>query len=340
MFPHSRLHESVLILSLVVAGAACTNDDTVGGTDAATTSDSGMLPAEGSTPVTDAAVPDAGGIDVAVPDAGGIDVAQPDAAVPEAGGTDAAQPDAAMIDASQPDVAAPDAAQPDAAVSDAQSDQDAFNPGAATAVALNASNTSTYNLANGQWKVFYFDAVAGQTYSISELGGIVHGYVSTSPSVSPTTHDLETDANGRLAFVAPATARYYIAIAVSGGGASGSFQVADGGQLLALGANAATLAAPTGDDYHFFHVPITAGSSYSLTVSGTATSSVGLGISPRAERASNGQFSYPLLGQSGPLPLDAAIPAASVAESYSGFYYFFVRISAPVTLTISVTKNP
>jgi hypothetical protein len=335
VFPYPRLHESVLILVLVAAGAACTNDDTLGSADAAadaavtpdaaTTSDGGIPPAEAAAPGTDAAVPEAGG----------TDAAQPDATAP-----DASQADAAVSDASQSDVAAPDASQSDAAVSDAQSDQDAFNPGPATAVQVNASNTSTYNLANGQWKVFYFDAVAGQTYSISELGGIVHGYVSTSPSVSPTTHDLETDANGRLAFVAPATVRYYIAIAVSGGGASGSFQVADGGQLLGLGANAATLAAPTGDDYHFFRFPIAAGSSYSLTVTGTATSSVGLGISPRAERASNGQFSYPLMGQSGPLPIDAAIPVTSVADSYSGYYYLFLRISAAITPTITVTKNP
>ena len=36
------------------------------------------------------------------------------------------------------------------------------------------------------WKIFYFDAVAGQVYAVSGLSGITHGYVSTSPSVSPS----------------------------------------------------------------------------------------------------------------------------------------------------------
>src|ERR1039457_2710974 len=57
-------------------------------------------------------------------------------------------------------------------------------------------------------------------------------------------------------FDAAATQRYYIAVAVSGGGVSGSFQVADGGTKIALGSPPLALTAPDGDNTYFFRFPI------------------------------------------------------------------------------------
>jgi hypothetical protein len=216
---------------------------------------------------------------------------------------------------------------------------DGFSPGLATPIVVNSANTGVYSLADGTWKVFTFDATLGQIYCISELDGIVHGYVSSSPAVSPTNYEYATNADGNLAFRATNTPRLYIAVAASGGGVSGSFQVADGGQLLALGANTVTLAAPDSDNYTFFRFPISAGHSYNVSVTGTATSSVGIGLSPLAERASNGQFSAPLRGVSGPLPFNEAIPDTSVALSYSGYYYLFLRFSSAMTVTVTITQT-
>jgi len=217
---------------------------------------------------------------------------------------------------------------------------DGFSPGPATPIVVNSANTGVYSLGDGTWKVFYFDAAAGQLYCISDLSGIVHGYVSTSPAVSPTFYQYTTSADGTLAFTAATAQRYYIAVGVSGGGASGSFQVADGGQLLNIGANTVTLAAIDGDNTYFFRFPVSAGQSYSLSAAGQATTSVGLGLSPRAERASNGQFSVFLRSISGPLPFnDEIIPDTSVALSYSGYYFFFLHVYQAVTLTVTLTQT-
>jgi len=216
-----------------------------------------------------------------------------------------------------------------------------FSPGPATPIVINSSNTGVYSLGDGTWEVFYFDAVAGQLYCISDLSGIVRGYVSTSPSVSPTLYQYATTGvDGTLAFTAATAQRYYIAVGVSGGWASGRFQVADGGALLSIGANTVTLAAPGGESTTFFRFPVSAGHSYSLSVTGQATTSVGLGLSPRAERASNGQFSAPLRGVSGPLPFsDEIIPDTSVALSYSGYYFLFLRVYEAMTVTVTLTQT-
>lgn len=113
-----------------------------------------------------------------------------------------------------------------------------------------------------------------------------------------------------------------------------------GGQLLALGANTVTLPAPTADNYYFFRFPVSAGHSYSLSATGPTTTSVDLGLSPHAERASNGQFSLPLRGVSGPLPFtDEAIPDTSVALSYSDYYFFFLRVSSAMTVTVTLAQT-
>ena len=123
----------------------------------------------------------------------------------------------------------------------------AFQPGPATGIVVNSGNTAQYNLGDGTWKVFFFDAVAGQIYVVSELSGIVRGYLSTSLSVSPTNYQIATDlSSGALLLTAPTSQRYYLAVAVSGGGASGSFQVADGGQPIALGSTVLLAGSATG----------------------------------------------------------------------------------------------
>jgi hypothetical protein len=216
---------------------------------------------------------------------------------------------------------------------------DAFDPGPVVPVVVNSSNTATYNLANGTWKVFSFPATAGQIYAISGLpGGIVHGYLGTMAAVSPTNFTKETDSNGDLIFTATASQTYYLAVGVSGGGANGSFQVADGGQLLIVGANSVTLTAPTLDDYYFFRFPISAGKGYRIQVASTGTASVGLGVSPRADRSSGGQLSTPAWSTSGGLPLDDTISSTSVALSISGFYYLYVNVHADMSLTITLTE--
>jgi len=257
--------------------------------------------------------------------------------------TDGATSEVGDLDslASNPDGGAP-ALDSGTAVSDGALDvaPDGFVPAPAVPIVVNSGDTGVYNQADGTWKVFYFDAVAGQLYCISDLSGAVRGYVGTSPAVSPESYQFVTGAEGTLAFTATAAQRYYIAVAASGGGQSGYFQVADGGQLLALGANALTLAAPNLDDTYFFRFPISAGHGYSITATGPSTPAVGLSVSAFAERASNGQFSKGLWSTSGPLPItNEAIPATSVDQSYSGFYYFFIRVTAAMSLTVTLVQT-
>ena len=216
----------------------------------------------------------------------------------------------------------------------------AFVPGPATAALVNAGSAGQFNLADGTWKVFYFDAVAGQVYAVSGLSGITRGYVSTSPSVSPSNYQFVTNTDGNLSFTAPATQRYYIAAAVSGGGASGSFQVADGGTLIALGSTVLALTAPDGDNTYFYRFPITAGHGYTFTATGPSQSEVEIAVSPRAERSSNGQLSYSIWGVGGSLPFTGYdIPVAAVATSYSGFCFFYINVTAAITVTVTIAES-
>jgi hypothetical protein len=233
---------------------------------------------------------------------------------------------------------------------DAPSDVDAgpaeiadagFVPGPATAALVNAGMAGQFSLADGTWKIFYFDAVAGQVYAVSGLSGITRGYVSTSPSVSPSNYQFVTNADGNLSFTAAAAQRYYIAAAVSGGGASGSFQVADGGTLVALGSTVVALTAPDGDNSYFYRFPITAGHGYTFAATGPSQPSVKIAVGPRAERSSNGQLSGSIWGVGGSLPFTGYdIPAVSVATSYSGFYFFYINVTTAMTITVTIAEAP
>jgi hypothetical protein len=278
------------------------------------------------------------------------DTAKADAApvANEAGAVDAGQGVDGTLDGQlRPDDAvalsdgAKDAGDGQAPGSDGAADAtaDTFDPGPIVPIVVNSVPSGQFNLGDGKWQVFSFDGEANQVYSLSELSGIVSGYVSTSPTVSSTNYQFKTNTAGNLSFVAPAAQKYYLAVAIKGGGASGSFQVADGGRLLALGATTLTLTAPTGDDYYFFHFPITAGHAYSVTMAAPGQSSVRTAVSARAERSSIGQFSYALQGIGGGLPITHDIPATSVAESYSGFYYFFISVSQTMTVTFTLTQT-
>ena len=214
-----------------------------------------------------------------------------------------------------------------------------FVPGPATAALVNAGSAGQFNLPDGTWKVFYFDAVAGQVYAVSGLSGIVHGYVSTSASVSPSNYQYVTNTDGNLSFTAAAAQRYYIAVAVSGGGVSGSFQVADGGSLVALGSTVLALTAPDGDNTYFYRFPITTGHGYTFAATGPSQPSVKIAVAPRAERSSNGQLSYSIWGVGGSLPFTGYdIPAVSVATSYSGFYFFYINVTTAMTITVTITE--
>jgi hypothetical protein len=217
----------------------------------------------------------------------------------------------------------------------------AFLPGPATAIVVNSGNTAQFGVSDGTWQLFTFDAVANQIYAVSGLSGLATGYVGTSASVSPTSYQYKTNADGVLAFTTSAAGRYYIAVASSGGGVTGSFQVADGGTLLALGSTALSLAAPDGDNTYFYRFPISAGRGYMLNATGPSQPNVGLAVSARAERSNNGQFSYSAWGVGGSLPFtNEEIPAASVAESYSGYYYFYINVKGAIALTVTITPSP
>jgi hypothetical protein len=215
-----------------------------------------------------------------------------------------------------------------------------FVPGPATAAVVNGGTAGEFSLSDGTWKVFYFDAVAGQVYAVSGLSGIVHGYVSTSSSVSPSNYQFVTNADGNLSFAAPAAQRYYIAVAVSGGWVSGSFQVADGGTLIGLGSTPLALTAPDGDNTYFFRFPVATGHGYTFIATGPSQPSVEIAVSPRAERSSNGQLSYSIWGVGGSLPFTGYdIPAAAVATSYSGFCFFYINVTAAMTVTVTIAES-
>jgi hypothetical protein len=216
----------------------------------------------------------------------------------------------------------------------------AFQPGPAVPVLVNSSNTATFNLANGTWKLYYFETQAAQLYVVSGLAGITRGYLGTSPSVSPDSYDKATDPeSGVLYFTAPTAQRYYLAVGVIGGGASGSFQVADGGRLLSLGSTTLSLTpADAGDAYEVFRFPITAGHGYTIDMTGPSQPNIGLSTAKRPERSTVGEFSYADGGTMGSLPITVEIKAANVALSSSGFYYLNMRVVAPITFTIAITQ--
>jgi hypothetical protein len=96
-----------------------------------------------------------------------------------------------------------------------------------------------------------------------------------------------------------------------------------------------------GNSTYFYRFPITAGHGYVLDAQGPSQPNVGIAVSPRAERSSNGQFSYAAWGVSGSLPYaNQEITAAAVAQSYSGFCYFYVNVRGAIALTVTITQSP
>ena len=216
-----------------------------------------------------------------------------------------------------------------------------FDPGPVVPIEVNSGATGEFSLADGQWKVFSFPAEAGQVYSISPLAPILHGYVGSTPSVSPSSFDLQTPESGMLAFEAGATGTKYVAVGVTGGGASGYFQVSDGGRLLSLGTTTIDLPASTKDEYYVFHFPIAGGTSYRLQVTGPSTVQFGISAAPRSERGPNREFLFSNWTMAAYLPVDESLPAAQVDASYSGYYYFAIKdyynASVPGPRQVSVT---
>ncbi|MBN1655202.1 MAG: hypothetical protein JXA30_15645 [Deltaproteobacteria bacterium] len=342
----SRLGLSLLACSLLlaVAAAGCIEDDS------GDTSDSGSATPDAEPTKTSAADAASGRTasrdDSAVNDGEDVSPATSgDSALNNSGQQGANDSGSPQIDSA---VSARDAAGDEdgsAGSNDAISAQqeaaaDAFDPGPAVPIVVNSGSTADYNLSDGEYKLFYFDAESGQTYTISPLSGIVRGYVSTSAEVSASNYQYATDeAVGTVSFVAPEAARYYIAVVVSGGGASGPFQVADGGQLVSLGATSVTLDAPNGEDTWFFHFPISAGTGYNIEVQGPASPAVIISAAPRPERSRENQLLHGAWGMSGNLPLNNDIEAISVSQSTSGFYYFSVKVFETMAVTITLSQQ-
>ena len=263
----------------------------------------------------------------------GADFGTADLGAPDQGGKDTGGDAAGSRDTASPvDTASPadTASPPDAA----------FDPGPTVPIVVNSGITATFNLGDGKWQRFSFPVEAGQIYAISELSGIERGYVSAQATVSPTNFTYQTNAAGTLVFTASTTGTYYIAVAVVGGGASGGFQVADGGRLLPLGATSLALTAPTADDYFFFRFPVAAGKGYHLKVAGPIQPEVAMAVSARAERSNSGQFSFSDFGIGGSLSFDEDITAQMVAASLSGFYYFYLNVHGDMNLTVTISEVP
>jgi len=335
---------SALLSLAVAAGCGSSNSTEV---DASTPSQTPPTPDRrpADSGVADSFIPDAAAdANVALDVPGAPDSLSPDLAPPspDIGAADLSSIDAGAGDrvADSADATSPaDAAPADATTSaDAASLADAFDPGPTVPIVVNSGNTATFNLGDGKWQRFSFPVEAGQIYAISELSGITCGYAGPQATVSPSNFTYQTDAAGRLIFTASATGIYYLAVAVVGGGVSGSFQVADGGRLLALGTTSLTLTAPNADDYFFFRFPVTAGKGYHMKITGPMQPDVGMAVSARAERSNNGQFSYSDWGVGGSLPFDEDITADNVAASLSGYYYFYLNLHGDMTVAVTISE--
>jgi hypothetical protein len=256
--------------------------------------------------------------------------------------TVAAKPDGNTSSDARAD-ATPDAAvkppAPDVAVDVApESAVDSYVPGPVEPLVVNSGNTATYNLADGTWKVFSFDIVAGHFYCVGALGDGVDAYVGPSLSVSPSDYLGKTDYLRALNFTPYITGKYYIAVVANGGDAAGTLQIAEGGDLLELGDNSVTIAAPDGDNSYFFNFSIAPGHTYAISVTGDAKKPVTLGLSPLADRSTSGQFEFPLSTRTSALPItDEPIPLESVVKSSSRLYFIYVGVKETVNLTITVT---
>jgi hypothetical protein len=242
-------------------------------------------------------------------------------------------------ESSSPDTARP---TPDTAVGPTP---DAFVPGAVVPMTVNSGNTASFNLADGAWKVFSFDTVQGHFYLFGVLPEGVDAYVGQSPSVSPFEYIEKTNYQRALTFTSNSTGKYYAAIAANGSSVSGSFQIADGGDLLEVGEggdsgsgeNKVDLTAPKGEATYFYYFAVAPGHGYNVSVTGTAKNPVTLGLSPLADRSKTGEFEFPLSSKTSVLPIEKEfIPYDSVAKSSSRLYFVSVKVKETVSLTIKV----
>jgi hypothetical protein len=265
----------------------------------------------------------------------------PDAAVEDARGQADAQPDTSdtKVDA-VPDVAREARARdlPEDLPVD-ESTADAFVPGPVEPLVVNSGNTAKYDLVEGTWKVFSFDTLAGHFYCVGTLDAAVDAYLGSSPSVSPSEYMEKTNYLRALNFTSYSGGKYYIAVAPTGGAASGAFQVADGGDLLELGENTVTLSAPDGGDgMHVYNFSIAPGHTYTISVAGETKQPVTLSLSPVADRSTTGEFDLPFSTRTSVLPIaDEPIPLESAVKSTSRLYFFSVRVKEAVTLTLTIT---
>jgi hypothetical protein len=271
-------------------------------------------------------------------------ISNPDAAVPDASQKpdlenvaikfDVAKPADTKIDTYSPPPDTYQAPAPDTAIGPTP---DAFVPGPVEPLVVNSGNTAKYNLADGTWKVFSFDTVQGHFYVLGALADGVDAYVGQSSSVSPNEYMEKTNYLRALTFTANSGGKYYVAVAANGASASGSFQIADGGDLLELGENKVDLTAPNGEATTFYYFSVAPGHSYSISVTGAAKNPVTLSLSPLADRSTTGQFASPLSSKTSALPIsEEPVPLESVAKSSSRLYFLYVKVQEAVSLTIKV----
>lgn len=282
---------------------------------------------------TDGAIPDAAPADASV----SVDVRTEGGIKIEGAKTDGpAIRDAAVDKATQADGPS-DAPIDGAADLPADGAVDAFVPGPVEPLKVNSGNTAKYDLADQTWKVFSFDTVAGHFYCVGALDSGVDAYVGYSPSVSPGDYLQKTNYLRALNFTSFNGEKYYVAIAANGAPAAGAFQIADGGDSLELGDNNVTLTAPGGDNTQFFYFNVAPGHGYSISVTGDAMKPVTLGLSPLADRGTDGQFASPFSTTTSALPITAAsIPYESVINSSSRLYFFSLRVKETVIAKITI----
>lgn len=270
---------------------------------------------------------------------------EPDAAIPDA----SPKPDLPRDTLVKLDVIRPADAKvdkvlpPDTAIEAAPADTfvgptpDAFVPGPVEPLVVNSGNTAKYDLADGAWKVFSFDTVQGHFYCLGVLADGVDAYLSQSPTVSPTDYNEKTNYLRALNFTSNSGGKYYVAVGANGASASGSFQIAEGGNLLEVGENTLELTAPKGDDFTFYNFSVAPGHSYSISVTGNAKNPVSLGLSPFADRSTAGQFAFPLSTKTSALPItEEPVPLESVAKSSSRLYFLYLRVKEAVSLTVKI----
>jgi hypothetical protein len=105
-----------------------------------------------------------------------------------------------------------------------------------------------------------------------------------------------------------------------------------------VGDNTVDFVAADVGHYRAFHFNVAPGHNYTVSITGTAKNPVGLGLSPKAERGPGGSLAYPFLETSSTLPItDKLVTLESIVESYTRFYFLFLKVAEPVSLTVNIT---